>query len=64
MLVHIGYHKTGTTWLQKEFFVREEFELLVKGKEGRAAFKRAFFGVHPLDFEAFPLQKLGDLRVQ
>ena len=23
LLIHIGYHKTGTTWLQNELFIHE-----------------------------------------
>jgi len=44
LLVHIGYHKTGTTWLQKELFSSEsEFFIPVSNKKkGQNTLARSF----------------------
>ena len=44
-LIHIGYHKTGTTWLQNKLFHsgNEYFEILSKKKKGPCTLAENFF---------------------
>ncbi|MEL7377175.1 MAG: sulfotransferase domain-containing protein [Bacteroidota bacterium] len=53
LLIHIGYHKTGTTWLQRELFVREHpvFEPLSRGNKKQSNLCRHFV----MDDEAYLL---------
>lgn len=48
LLIHIGYHKTGTTWLQKRLFAREDlgFRRLSLSKK-----RSDFVRVHDFDFD-------------
>ena len=50
VLVHVGYHKTGTTWLQRTVFPREagSFDLVWKLRE----VNRLFVDPHALEFNA------------
>lgn len=43
-LVHIGYHKTASTWLQKNLFGAENeiFESLTRGKTGKSSLAKKF----------------------
>ena len=45
-LVHIGYHKTASTWLQRHLFSRTEIGLR------RIKIDRLFHNLHPLHFSA------------
>lgn len=49
-LIHIGYHKTGTTWLQKGVFSKEEagFSFVA----GPRQVLELFFPLNPFDFDA------------
>ena len=44
-LIHIGYHKTGTTWLQLELFMSDNktFEPLSRRAMGQSSLARLFF---------------------
>lgn len=44
ILVHIGYHKTGTTWMQNELFISESdsFKPLSINKSGHSTLARRF----------------------
>ena len=55
LLIHIGYHKTGTTWLQKELFIstNEVFEPLSINDKGRSSLSLFFIkdkDNYPLSF--------------
>ncbi len=44
-LIHIGYHKTASTWLQRQFFSKQDdFAVL--------DFDKALYQIHPFQFEA------------
>ena len=45
VLIHIGYHKTGSTWLQQELFTSESdiFEPLSKKHKGHNTFTEYFY---------------------
>ena len=44
LLIHIGYHKTGTSWLQKKLFIssNKTFEPLSKNSQGRSTLSWKF----------------------
>lgn len=59
ILLHIGYHKTGTTWLQKEIFDKEQLglsPLLDSRNKNNAILSKSItpflYGAHDLDFRA------------
>ena len=47
VLVHVGYHKTGTTWLQRELFPKVRNARVVP----RAAIQRALLHPYPFRFD-------------
>ena len=47
-LFHIGYHKTGTTFLQRSVFPKPEFSLVAKTR----ALWPSFVQVDPFAFDA------------
>jgi hypothetical protein len=49
LLLHIGYHKTGTSWLQRFVFPSAELGLAKVSGEGKI--KRATVGPHELEFD-------------
>ncbi|HEY9871010.1 MAG TPA: sulfotransferase [Candidatus Obscuribacterales bacterium] len=49
LLIHIGYHKTGTTWLQTQLFPNEALGL---GQVGREFVRRNLIAKRPLEFSA------------
>jgi hypothetical protein len=51
VLIHIGYHKTGTNWLQRHFFVPRT-GLRWLGKSGEDHPVRRIVKVSPLEFDA------------
>jgi hypothetical protein len=53
LLVHIGYHKTGSTWLQHRLFRTPPFARPLRWK----VFVRDFIGSNPLLFDAQALQE-------
>lgn len=62
MLIHIGYHKTATTWLQKEIFSHKDkgfYPLQPRDGDPRPQPKvmaKPFFCIHDLDFDAAYVQ--------
>ena len=50
LLIHIGYHKTGTTWLQNYFFRNPDTGFMMPF-EREKVFENIVF-VHPFDFDA------------
>lgn len=50
ILIHIGYHKTGTTWLRHRFFSREDMNFHVFSRYDRDIWR--LMRVHPLSFDA------------
>ena len=68
LLVHIGYHKTATNWLQRELFGRPDcgfHALRFPPVDGTPAVKRgssAFTNTHPLRFDADAVRR--DLRAR
>lgn len=65
LLIHIGYHKTGTTWLQQHLFINEEvgFGAIVAPSE-RAQFSQDFILKNALDFEVEVARKFFQDRIQ
>ena len=61
-LLHIGYHKTGTTWLQERIFPDEGTGFAYVG-DPRAVLT-AFFHVNPFDFDAETARKRLRPRVE
>ncbi|HEY9785465.1 MAG TPA: sulfotransferase [Candidatus Obscuribacterales bacterium] len=53
-LIHVGYQKTGTTWLQKQFFPNSEFGW---GAFSRREIEEAFVLPNALDFDALEVRK-------
>jgi hypothetical protein len=55
ILIHIGYHKTATTWLQRNLWNNSEcgFQVYLNRKE----FKENFIRKHSLDFDAEEFKK-------
>jgi hypothetical protein len=51
-LIHIGYHKTGTTWLQENLFVSADVGFLSCG--GETEVKRKIARPHDLEFDPEP----------
>lgn len=49
-LLHIGYHKTGTTWLQRSLFARRDLGFVAL--EEHADIHERIVLPHPLDFDA------------
>lgn len=49
-LIHIGYHKTGTTWLQRCLFARADLGFVALDEHADIHEKLVF--PHPLDFDA------------
>jgi hypothetical protein len=45
LLIHIGYHKTGSTWLQQELFIRSNtvFEPFSRIRRGHSSLARFFY---------------------
>ncbi len=52
VLVHIGYHKTGTNWLQRHFFGDPRTGLQWVGKSGGDHPARQLVRARPLEFDA------------
>ncbi len=52
VLVHIGYHKTGTNWLQRHFFGDSRTGLQWVGKSGGDHPARQLVRARPLEFDA------------
>lgn len=50
-LLHIGYHKTGSTWLQNHLFVREDAGFVVPF-DRKTTLNRAIVEPYPLTFDA------------
>jgi hypothetical protein len=69
LLIHIGYHKTGTTWLQQELFNHYDrgFYPLVttdfKGAVPAKALGSYFVRMHPLQFNADKLKSAFEAKV-
>lgn len=57
-LIHVGYHKTGSTWLQKVLFDHPRSSLRSIGKEGRDSPVRSLVSVPPLQFDADAMKAL------
>ena len=51
-LIHVGYHKTGSTWLQKRVFADDAAGFCVPWAAGREEAVRAF--IHPNPFHFAP----------
>lgn len=51
LVVHIGLHKTGTTWLQKEVFSREALGFAQPAGSDRLAATTEFVNVDPVCFD-------------
>ena len=55
IIFHIGYHKTGTTWLQNYFFnIHEDIEFLGISQENQThdqKWMRNTFELNPFKFE-------------
>jgi hypothetical protein len=61
VLIHIGYHKAGSSWLQQHLFDRESAGFGWLGKSARNPVRR-FVDDDPLDFDAAALRaELGPL---
>ena len=54
-LIHIGYHKTATTWMQRQLFVPEHGYVQIAGHEDVSAH---IVGPHGLQFRADPMKML------
>src|SRR5215218_3471564 len=54
-LLHIGYHKTGTTWLQRHVFRNAEAGFSFVGKP--KALRLAFVDLSPFGFEPEAVRK-------
>src|SRR6266511_2043126 len=52
VLIHIGYHKTGTNWLQRHFFGDSRTGLQWVGKSGGDHPARQLVRARPLEFDA------------
>ena len=50
-LVHIGYHKTGTTWLQNHLFARQDAGFFVPF-DRKTTLNRILIEPYPLVFDA------------
>lgn len=59
LLIHIGYHKTGTTWLQEELFNRADYGFC-RWTRDRKYVHRAFVPTSP--FAAIPEDTLAELN--
>src|SRR5215216_4296052 len=61
-LLHIGYHKTGTTWLQRQVFPNAEagFSFVARPK----ALRPGFVVVDPFDFEPQIVRKNFEPRIR
>jgi hypothetical protein len=57
-LIHIGYHKTGTSWLQGSVFPNAEAGF------SRVGGVRYFFGVNPFDFEPETVRKIFERKIK
>ena len=65
VLIHIGYHKTGTTWLQNMLFTTENnvFEPISKTRKGHSSLARHFvydderYCLSPFDLNQARIQK-------
>ena len=55
VLIHIGFHKTGTTWFHKEFFGsrNETFISLTNNQSGKAHLRRNSYMTVMLSFKLF-----------
>jgi len=51
VLIHVGYHKTGTSWLQRQVFSRPDLGFVRLSTRGMR-----IFGPHPLHFDAEPFR--------
>src|SRR5438094_721969 len=49
-LIHIGYHKTGSTWLQEQVFCDERFGFV--STDGPLPIDEAFVALNPFTFSA------------
>lgn len=56
VLIHIGYHKTGSSWLQRHLFGRESAGFGWLGKSSGSPVRR-FVEDDPLDFDAAALRQ-------
>ena len=53
-LIHIGYPKTGTSWLQKRLFVDTEIGFTMPVE--RAQLRDHFVNIYPFDFDPQPIE--------
>lgn len=51
LLIHIGYHKTGTTFLQRDVFTREDFGFALGQGPERLAATHEFVNREPVSFD-------------
>lgn len=61
ILIHIGYHKTATTWLQQLIFENQEFGF--KRYLSKQEIKKRIVAPHPLSFDAKELRAYYDALV-
>jgi hypothetical protein len=57
ILVHIGYHKTGSGWLRRRFFVNAQTGFGSIGKTGTKHPVRRLVAARPLEFDAAAARK-------
>ena len=64
MIVHIGYHKTASSWLQRHVFGNPETGLQTVGKFGPDHPVRQFVRARPLEFDAAATRALFEPLLQ
>jgi len=64
VIVHIGYHKTASSWLQRHVFGNPQTGLQTVGKLGADHPVRQLVRIRPLEFDAAPMRALFEPLLQ
>jgi hypothetical protein len=64
VLIHIGYHKTATSWLQGYLFKHPDSPMRTVGKSKADAPARAIIRTRPLEFDAAAVRALFEPKLQ